>query len=147
MEFKLESSVNHSIGSLAVLLKRQVFRIIADNELKITPDQWVVLYFLWQKDGLSVGEIASLAKKDFANVTRIVDRLEKLDYILKRKSEKDTRMSNVFILPKADLIKDKIQNCMQESTNIALKGIGEEEQSCLLNTLAKIERNILENLE
>lgn len=147
MEFKLETSVNHNIGTLAVLLKRQVFRIIADNELEITPDQWVILYYLWQENGLSVGKIASQAKKDFANVTRIIDKLEKLGYVIKRKSDKDSRMSNIFVLPKADLIKDKIQKCMLVSTDIALNGIEEEEQISFLNTLAKIEKNILENLE
>ncbi len=146
MEFNLEESVNHNIATLAVLLKRQVFRIIAENDLEITPDQWVVLYYLWQEDGLTVGQIASKAKKDFANATRIVDKLEKLGYVEKRKGKEDSRKSNIFILPKADSIKDKILKCMTESMTISLNGIDETEQKCFMNTLAKIEKNILDNM-
>jgi DNA-binding MarR family transcriptional regulator len=147
MEYKLEDSVNHRIATLAVLLKRQVFRIIAENELEITPEQWVVIYYLWQENGLTVGEIANRSKKDFANVTRIIDKLEKIGYISKRKSDKDSRSYHIYTLPKAEQIKDKVQNCWNESSEIALKGISESEQQYLLGIVEKIENNILRNLE
>lgn len=142
MELKLEESVNHRIATIAILLKRQVFRIIAENNLDITPDQWIILYYLWQENGLSIGEIANRSKKDFANITRIIDKLEKLGYVSKRKNAKDSRSSNVFILPKGEGIKDNIHNCWQESTEIALKEISKEEQQFLLKILDKIENNI-----
>lgn len=147
MEFKLEDSVNHRIATLAVLLKRQVFRIIAENNLGITPEQWVVLYSLWQENELSVGEISSRTKKDFANTTRIVNKLEKLGFISKVKNTKDSRSTNIHILPKADEIKDKLQSCWKTSTNLAMKGITESEQQELLKIIEKIENNILDNLK
>ena len=147
MENRLEDSVNHRIATLAVLLKRQVFRIIAENELEITPEQWVVIYYLWQENGLSIGEIANRTKKDFANVTRIINKLGRLGYIKKRKSDKDSRSFNVYILPKAEEIKEKIQNCWKESSELALIGISESEQKYLLEIIDKIEDNILKNLK
>ncbi len=132
---------------LAVLMKRQVFKLIADYKLKITPDQWVVMYYLWQENGLSVGEIARRSKKDFANVTRIVDKLEKMEYVAKRKSKKDSRISNVFIQPKADEIKADIQNCWKQASDIALLEVSEQEQQQLMKILGKIEKNILESIE
>ncbi|HEY4788926.1 MAG TPA: MarR family transcriptional regulator [Bacteroidales bacterium] len=147
MEFKLENSINHRIATLAGLLKRQVFRIIAENNLDITPDQWVVMYYLWQENGLSVGELANRTQKDFANVTRIVDKLEKMGYVNKTKNSVDSRGTNIFILPKADEIKEKIQNCQRESSSIALKGVSDTEQQNLLKIIEKIEGNILANLK
>ena len=147
MDFKLEDSVNHRIATLAVLLKRQVFRIIAENKLGITPDQWVVMYCLWQENELSVGEISNRTKKDFANITRIVNKLEKLGFVSKVKSTKDSRSTNIHILPKADEIKEKLQNCWKVSTDLAMRGITENEQQEFLNIIQKIENNILENLK
>ena len=147
MDYKLENSVNHRIATLAVLLKRQVFRIIAKNNLGVTPDQWVVMYYLWQDNKLSVGEISNRTKKDFANTTRIVDKLEKLGYVNKVKSEKDSRNTNIYILPKADEIKESLQDCWKESTDLAMKGISEKEQQEFINTIERIENNILENLK
>lgn len=147
MDFKLEDSVNHRIATLAVLLKRQVFRIIAENKLGITPDQWVVMYCLWQENELSVGEISNRTKKDFANITRIVDKLEKLGYVNKVKSTKDSRSTNIHILPKADEIKEQLQNCWKESTDLAMRGISEKEQQEFISIIERIEKNILENLK
>jgi len=147
MEFNLDDFVNHRIATVAILLKRQVFRIIAKNDLQITPDQWVILHYLWEKNGLSVGELASKSKKDFANVTRIIDKLVKTGYVDKKKSRLDSRMSHVYLLPKADKIKGKIHDCWIESTEISLKGVTGSEQKILLELLQRIENNILENMK
>lgn len=147
MENKLEDLVNHRIATLAILLKRQAFRIIAKNELEITPEQWVVLYYLWQEDGLTIGEIAIRSKKDFANVTRIIEKLEKIGYICKTKSETDNRSYNIYLLPKAEEIKAKVQNCWKESSELALEGISESEQQYLLEIIGKVENNVLRNLK
>ncbi len=146
MEYKLENSVNHRVAILATLLKRQIYRIIAANKLEITPDQWVILYNLWQENGLTVGEIASRTNKDFANATRIVDKLEKMGYVSKEKNHKDNRSTHVYILPKSDYVKEKIILCWIEATEVALTGIDENEQQALLNTISKIESNVLEYL-
>lgn len=147
MDYNLENIVNHRISMIAVLMKRQVFKLIAENNLKITPDQWVVMYYLWQKDGLSVGEIAGRSKKDFANTTRIVEKLEKLGYVTKRKSKKDSRISNVFLLPKAEAIRNDVQNIWKQASDIALKEVSDSEQEQLMEILAKIENNVLKSLE
>ena len=146
MEINLENIVNHRIATLASLLKRQVYKIIAEKKLEITPEQWVVMYYLWQEDGLSIGEIANRSKKDFANITRIVDRLKKLEYVTKIKSRKDGRSFNVFILPKADEIKNDIQTCWEKTSDMALEGISESEQKYLLEIFDKIENNVLQKM-
>ena len=132
---------------LSILMKRQVLKIIAENKLDITPEQWVVLFYLWQENGLSVGEIASRSKKDFANVTRIVEKLIKMGYVSKKKSRKDGRIFQVFIKPKADEMKEDIQNCWKQASDVALKNISEEEQSTLVGILEKIENNIALELD
>lgn len=147
MDFNLENIINHRISMLALLMKRHVLKLIADNHLDITPEQWVVMFYLWQENGLSIGEIASRSKKDFANVTRIVDKLIKMEYVTKKKSKKDGRIFHVFIQPKADEIKDDIQNCWKQASDIALNELSMSEQQQLEKILAKIENNISSDLE
>ncbi len=147
MEIKLEKSANHRIAMLAILLKRQIFRIIAKHNLEITPEQWIVMYYLWQEDGLAIGEIAHKSKKDFANVTRIVEKLEKAGYLTKRKNLSDSRSYTVHLLPKSEEIKEPIQQCWQESMNISMDGISCEEQEFLIKIIDKIENNIVNNID
>ena len=143
MKIDLDKSVNHRIAMLAVSLKRQVFRLIADNKVDITPDQWVILYYLWEEDGLPVGLLATKTRKDFANTTRIIDKLVKQKYVEKRKSETDSRVSHIFLLKRAHDIKESIHKCWEESTEIAMKGIDASEKLVLLNLLDRIENNVL----
>ncbi len=147
MKIKLEETANHRVAMLGALLKRQIFRIIAKNKVEITPDQWVILYYLWQTDGLSIGELAEKTNKDFANVTRIVNKLEQAGYVEKIKCSTDSRKLSVHVLPKAEGIKEKVQHCWQESMDIALKGISIDEQKKLIEIIDKMESNILESLE
>lgn len=146
-DFNLENIINHKISMLSILMKRQVLKIIANNRLNVTPEQWVVMFYLWQENGLSIGEIANRSKKDFANVTRIVDKLIKMKYVIKKKSKKDGRSFLVYIQPAADTIKKDIQDCWKQASDVALNEISEAEHQELVKILDKIESNILADLE
>lgn len=143
MDFYLEKSVNHQVANIAVLLKRQVYRIIAEHNLDITPEQWIVLYYLWRDDGLTIGEIAKRSKKDYGNISRIVDKLVKMGYVLKQKDAIDSRVSHIILQAKADEIKEATESCWIASTNIAMKGFKQEEQDTMLSLLKRMENNIL----
>ena len=146
-KMNLEKTINHRIATLAGLLKRQAYHIILENNLTITPEQWVVLYYLWKENGLTVGEISVKTKKDFGNVTRIIVKLEKMGFVEKRKNDSDSRSFKVFYLPKSEAIKKEVQNCWKQSSDIALKGVSQSEQQQLLETIEKIETNILNNMK
>lgn len=146
MDYNLDKSLGHNIPILASLLKRQIFRIIAENDLPITPDQWVILYYLWEKDGLSISELAIKAKKDFANVTRIIDKLVKLGYVSKRKDNEDSRKTIVYILPHAETIRVKIEACWNDATQVIIDGISIEEQEIMLDLIRRMEKNVLKRL-
>lgn len=147
MNENLEKTINHQIANLAALQKKQAFRIIAKNHLDITPEQWVILYYLWEKDGQILGELVSNTKKDFANVTRIVDKLISSCYVEKRKDNKDNRKSKIFLLPKGYAIKQAVIRCWKESSDISLKDISEEEQQLFQNILCRIENNVRSAME
>lgn len=143
MNNKLDNQINHRIAILSGLLKRQIYRIIADQGIEITPEQWVILSYLWEKNGLSIGELVTKSRKDFANVTRIIEKLQKQGYIVKRKSEKDNRSYLVFYTEKAQQIKSEVEKCQQKSLDISLKNISESEQELLLKIIEVMEKNTL----
>jgi DNA-binding MarR family transcriptional regulator len=127
--------------------KRLVYRVIAESGLTITPDQWTVLYYLWKEDGLTMGELAACMKKDFANVTRVVELLVRDGYIKKVRNSEDKRSYRVFIQPKVNGIQAAIENVFQIMETLSLKGISKDEQKVMLGILARIESNVIEQLE
>jgi len=143
MESKLDHQINHRIAILSGLLKRQTYRIISEQGLEITPEQWVMLNYLWEKDGLSVGELVTKSRKDFANVTRILEKLQSQGYVVKKKNKKDRRSYLVYSTEKAENIKSGIEECQKRSLEISLKNISEKEQELLLQIIEKMEQNSL----
>lgn len=147
MENKLDYFVNHRIAMIAGLLKRQIFRIIAEEQLEITPEQWVILNYLWKKDGQTIKELTDQSQKDFANVTRIVENLRKQAYVTKRRNKADGRSTLVYLTSKATAIKPRVEACWERSLSISLQNIAAEEQKQFLLTLGKLEANTQEYLK
>ncbi len=147
MNNNLEDLINHRIAMLAILLKRQVLRIISKNGLDITPEQWVILYHLWNENGLTISEAANISRKDVANATRIIDKLEKMGYVSKKRNENDSRSYMINALPKAEEIKNQVHDCWKESFELATEGISISEQHYLLKIIEKMENNVLKNLK
>lgn len=140
--FNLEKSINHSIAYASVLLRRQLFALFRKNKIEITPEQWIVLYYLWEKDGLSLGEIAEKAKKDNANITRIVSRMESQGLLRKSVQKNDKRIFHLHLTDKANQFKPNVMKSILESTKICANGLSAAEQETFLRLIKKIIANM-----
>ena len=140
--FNLEKSINHTIVYASILLRRQLFSLFRKNHIEITPEQWVVLYYLWLQDGLSLGELAKKTKKDNANITRIINRMEKQSLLRKSNKSNDKRFFYIYLTKEANSIKPSVFESILKSTAISTKGLTEKEQETFLTLLNKIIANM-----
>jgi len=141
-EFNLENSINHTIVHASILLRRQLFSLFKKYHVDITPEQWVILYYLWQNDGLSLGEIAQKTQKDNANTTRIVNRMETQGLVRRITKDEDKRFFYLYLTEKANAIKSNVYNSILKSTDICSNGLTDEEQKTFLKLLNKIIDNM-----
>ena len=56
----IDKMVNHKIAKLSGIIKRQIYQIISEEGLDITPEQWVLLVNLWETDISSSGKIIKM---------------------------------------------------------------------------------------
>lgn len=147
MKTKLDEYVGYNIFVVASLLKRQIFRILSKQNINITPDQWIVLSYIWEKDGQTISELVKNSNKDFANVTRIINKLVKLGYVIKEHSKEDGRSVIVYATKEARILEERLNDCWMKSVSISMKGLSKEEQDYLLLLLDRIKVNSLEFLE
>ena len=103
--------------------------------------------YLWEEDGLTIGEIVSRSCKDLANVTRIIGKLEKQEYVEKKKNKEDGRSYRVYCTKKSNEIKPGILKCQQRSLEISLYGISITDQQKLLEIIERLEKNSLAFLD
>lgn len=146
-KINLEKSVNHHIAISAIMIKRVFFKILSDNKFDITPEQWNILYHLNESNGMTIGKLSELTYKDFANMSRISQKLETAGFIEKKRDEKDKRIFKLFITEKGQELNKQLHQCAYKSTDIALEGIDNQTRELMVKNLKQIITNTEEFLK
>jgi MarR family transcriptional regulator, organic hydroperoxide resistance regulator len=125
-------------GKVSAAINRKLYRNFRQGGLEITPEQWTVLIFLWEKDGVTQQELCNATFKDKPSMTRLIDNMERL-YLVVRISDKNDRRTNLIHLTKIgkDLEK-KARVIANETLKEALNGISVEELKVSQEVLRKI---------
>ena len=58
-------------GKVSAAINRKLYRNFRQNGLEISPEQWTVLIFLWEKDGVTQQELCNATFKDKPSMTRL----------------------------------------------------------------------------
>jgi MarR family transcriptional regulator, organic hydroperoxide resistance regulator len=143
----MKYNFNESIGFIIVKAGRLI-----ENKLKydfekaginITPQQWSVLTYLWNEDGISQQKIADAFSKDKTSITRLLNNMEKHNLILRKQDDIDKRNNKIFLTELSEsLRKDSIK--IAEKTLIEILN-GVDHQSLKLSK--KVLKQINKNLE
>ncbi len=86
-------------GKVSAAINRKLYRNFRQNGLEITPEQWTVLIFLWEKDGVTQQELCNATFKDKPSMTRLIDNMER-QHLVVRISDKKDRRTNLIHLTK-----------------------------------------------
>ncbi|MDK2807750.1 MAG: hypothetical protein PWP24_484 [Clostridiales bacterium] len=101
-----------------------------------------ILYALFDREKMTMAEIASKIHKDKSTVTALVNKLCQIEYVKKEKEQTDTRVNYVFLTEKGKALKSifiEISNKLMEDF---YRGVSEEEKEAFLELLCKIEKNL-----
>jgi DNA-binding MarR family transcriptional regulator len=74
----------------------RVYRPLLDP-LGLTYPQYLVLLVLWERDGLTVGEIGAALQLDSGTLTPLLKRLEAMGHVARRRAEGDERRVRVSL--------------------------------------------------
>jgi DNA-binding MarR family transcriptional regulator len=129
-------------GRVSTAINRRLYRDFRNNDIALTPEQWMVLQFLSLKDGISQQELATITYKDRPGITRMLDNLEK-HALIARLADKSDKRSNLIHITKAGLaLHQKAKGIVLQTMQDALVGISEEEIHAGEKILKKIFKNI-----
>jgi len=124
-------------------IKKCFFDKLQENGINITPEQYLVLDILWDKQPLSQQNIADIIQKDKNSVTKIIDSLEKKNLVKRSMDKKDRRINQIELTEEADALKKTTTQVAIEFMNGAIKGIKEQD----LDTFVDVMRQLKNNLE
>ena len=115
-----------------------MLRHIRSLGVDLTPEQWIVLNWLWSHRSACQQDLADATQRNKANVTRLIDGLVKRGYITRVPNPTDRRKHQLEMTPSALEMMDKIMPEVLGEYKKVIEDISEEEIQFLKTILNKI---------
>ncbi|MBA4782975.1 MAG: MarR family transcriptional regulator [Rhizobiales bacterium] len=112
------------------------------SNLDLHVGQEIVLKVLSEKDGQTMGMLASELGVQPPTVTKTVTRLANQGFLERRASSQDARQSYVHITEKGRLLIRQIDKKWKQLERRALAGIEDKDRRLLRKLLKRVEKNI-----
>ena len=129
-------------GKVSAAINRKLSRNFRQNGMEITPEQWTVLIFLWEKDGVTQQELCNATFKDKPSMSRLIDNMERQHLEESISDKKDRRTNQIHLTKDGRELETKARRVANQTLKEALKGVKLEELSVGQELLKKIFFNI-----
>ena len=128
-------------GKVSAAINRKLSRNFRLNDMEITPEQWTVLLYLWEKDGVTQQELCNATFKDKPSMTRLIDNMEKLHLVIRVSDKKDRRTNKIHLTETGKKLEEKARFISNKTLKEALHGLTLEELRISQEVLRKIFNN------
>ncbi len=142
LDFKLEDCIRHLLHDSEKAISSAITKNFFEHGYNLTSDQWAILTSLWEKDGQCQYELAQKHDKDKASITRLINNMEKNNWVVRITSEKDKRIKLIYLTFKAKSQHRQLMELAFEIIQRAVDGIPSQELEITKNVLKKIRGNL-----
>ena len=140
----MSSCEEESIGR-QIYICGQTMRSYADQRLKkydLTLEQLFVLKQLSANDGQIQSQLCEGVGKSPANVTRILDRLQKKGTVCRKNNPDDRRSTIVLLTEAGERMLEDVRSSFEVYRSEVVAGISPEKQKIAIDVLKKIQENV-----
>ena len=141
-ELLLDNQICFALHSTSLLMTK-VYKPLL-QALGLTYPQYLAMMVLWQKDGLTVGEISAQLLSDPGSMTPLLKRLEVEGLLSRTRSREDERVVIVELTEKGRALRDKARDIPQ--CILAASGQTLEHLQKLQNELQELRSNLRDSL-
>lgn len=126
------------------VIKRSYLRAFKENNIDLTPEQWVLIDKLSAQDGLSQNDLALQSFKDAPTTSRILDLLGKKGFIERKREESDRRSFKVFLTESGKAVYSRGLPIVQSLRGKGWQGLNDDDYEAFLRIMNKIFANFPE---
>ena len=119
-ELKLSNQLCFPVYAASRLIIREYQPYL--DKLGITYPQYLVMMVLWEEKKLTVKEITNRLVLNTNTVTPLLQRMEKQNLLIRKKSTEDTRVVYVSLTKKGEALKEKAVRIPQKLSEKLMKG-------------------------
>lgn len=127
-------------------IKKSFFDRLQKNGINVTPEQYLVLDILWEKQSLSQQNIADIIQKDKNSVTKIIDSLEKKNLVNRVVDKKDRRINKIELTQEGLALEKITTEVAINFMNDTVKDIDNQDLDKFVEVMRKLKDN-LDNID
>src|SRR3982751_138645 len=124
-------------------VRNESYREFRELGIELTPEQWMILVRLWEREGRSQNDLCDSTFRDRPTMSRILDGMERRKLIVRRTDPSDKRSRLVYLAPAGQSLEKQLVPVARKIVTRALRGVSRED----LHTTRQTLRRIFENLE
>lgn len=140
--YNLEESLGYIIGRAGRAMANRLNHNFEKAGHNVTCEQWAILMNLWQKNGQSQKELASVACKDKTSITRLLNGLEKKNLVLRISDKKDARQKFIYLTDKGKELQKKLLELVRKTLLEAQVGIKAQDLKVCKDVLRHVAKNL-----
>ena len=126
---------------VSTAINRKLSRNFRQEGVEITPEQWTILLFLWEKDGVTQQELCNATFKDKPSMTRLIDNMERQHLVVRISDKKDRRNNLIHLTKTGRELENKAYKIANATLEQALQGLSLEELKIVPEVLRKVFTN------
>lgn len=142
----LQEAIAPKVGRTAKVIHMMMKATLLQKNIDLTKEQFFVLLCL-EQEARPQSFLAMITERDKGSLTRLVQSLEKKEYVQRSVSESDGRVNYVELTPQGQKVLNNTKPLMTKMVMQLQDGIDEHEKSIALKVLQQVQGNALSELE
>lgn len=126
------------MGMIGRAMAKALTDSIRESGYNLNMEEWIVLVHLWEQDGQNQARLGEFAGRHKTAVTRAIDNLEELNYVLRVPDQTDRRNKLIYLTNAGKDLEEALRPLAEQIHQEALMGIPDQEIMSFQKTLRKI---------
>lgn len=139
-----EENIFPWIGITSKMIDHYHSRKFKESGFELSKEQWVMLKVISENNGVSQNEIACVANRDKTTLTRLINTMEKKNFIARIPSVEDKRVNLIYLTTHGEKLFHEAGSLMKDLVENLNSGITNQEEKALIRIMKKIQNNINE---
>jgi DNA-binding MarR family transcriptional regulator len=138
----LENALPFVIHGLYQRIRSVTYREFHEHGLELTPEQWIVLVRLWERDRQSPSALSESTMRDRPTMTRILDTMQENGLIVREVDERDARARVICLTSEARALKKRLVPIAKALVTRLERGIALHDLEVTRRTLRRMFENL-----
>ncbi len=142
----LKSRIGMKLVRIGKMTRAIAVQRFSAKNFEITPEQLMVLSALIDHDGLYQRQIGMITLKDRPNITRIINILEKMNFVTRKPDVNKRKIYKIFVTDEGKNVVKKVMPTALELWENIVDGVNEDELEITLKVMNKFKENLMKDM-